>query len=276
MKTLLSLKVINMNTFSIHRFRLTLLWQLASRQRIYLYGAAIGLLAVVVPTLFRLLSGNLSILVESVAMGSLSGTLLAVLSAYLLTCGAFIVGNIGDKHSRISTFLLPASNLEKFLSRYLCVLIALPLAVLIGVAVGDLIQSLLCLIVLGDFSSVMASFCNNSVGSVSFDLRVALSLWLVHTIYLVVGTCFRRHAWIKTNLLLLAAVIVLGMGGVYFAKSILDVIYGENGYNIVVFDSLWIDLLGYLVMLALICFNYWVAFRLYARMQGINNKWYNI
>lgn len=265
-----------MNTFSIHRFRLTLLWQLASRQRIYLYGAAIGLLAVVVPTLFRLVSGNLNILVESVAMSSLPGTLLAVLSAYLLTCGAFIVGDIGDKHSRINTFLLPASKLEKFLSRYLCVLIALPLAVLIGVAVGDIIQSLLCLIVVGDFSSVMASFCKSSLGTVSFNVAEVFALWLVHSIYLVVGTFFRRHAWIKANLLLLAVVIVLGLGGVYAVKSILDVIYGENGYNIVFFDGLGADLVGYVVTLALICFNYWAAFRLYARMQGINNKWYNI
>ena len=261
-----------MKDFNIHRFNNLMLIHIVSNGKRYAMAAAVGLLAVIVPCIFTLITGN-----DPTYQGSISDALSACLLIYLITCGAFIVSDVKDKNARISSFILPASKLEKFVSRYISLLIVLPLTVIIGIVIGDIAQLLLCSLITGNASSVMLTFLRDGawhhLSSEFFAAVVAL--WLAHSIYLLFGTIFRRHAWIKSGLTIFAALSALAIIFFVAAKFILDGIYGENNYNVVIIDSWWTTAIGYVVSLALIAFNYWASYRIYARMQAVNTKWYN-
>lgn len=261
-----------METFNISRFNKVMLCQVVNNGKKYAMAAAIGLLAVMVPCVFHLILGDeVPSYPETIA-----DVLEAFLIIYLTTCGAFIVTDLKDKNSRISSFLIPASKLEKFVSRYVLLLIALPLAVIIGVVVGDLVQLLLYSLIMGTSSSVMGNFGHMFSYQLSNNFPVAFIVtWLVHSIYLLLGTVFRRHAWIKSNVSLFAILTALGMIVLLVSKLLLDGLYGEGNYNVLIVDNWWVHTIEYIVILALVAFNYWASFRIYARMQAVNNKWYN-
>ncbi len=268
-----------MKTFNITRFYRTLLWQMAERKKKSFSVVAFGFLFAVIGALVQFPFGTL--IITPLYMSGVASILAVIAVAYALTCGAFIVANIPDKTSRINTFILPASKLEKFASRYAYLLIAVPLLALAGVIVGDLLQMMVYKIAVDDASSLTLSFfsqlSNNYLykGSTEVTMVAYSSLWLIHSIYLLLGTFFRRRAWIKSNLVLVALIIVLSLSLTFGTKAIFDGIYGEGNYNIVLVEGLWPTIGECAVMLALTVFNYWAAFRIYARMQVVNNRWYN-
>lgn len=249
-----------------------MLCQIVNNGKKYSMAAAVGLLAVMVPCVYHLILGD-----ETPTYTETIGDVLEpLLIIYLTTCGAFIVSDMKDKNSRISSFLIPASKLEKFVSRYVLLLIALPLAVIIGVVVGDLVQLLLYTIIMGTSSSVMGNFGHLFSYQLNNNFPVAFIVtWLGHSIYLLLGTVFRRHAWIKSNVSLFAILTALGVIVLFVSKLLLDGLYGEGNYNVLIVDNWWVTTIEYIVIFAFIAFNYWASFRIYARMQAINNKWHN-
>lgn len=258
-----------MNTFNINRFARTLTCEVLTRKCIY---AALGaFLAVMVPAAFRLIMG-----ISNMDMDWFASLLAVVMAAYFITCGAFIVNNLDDSKKRINAFLLPASKLEKFVSRYLFLLIAMPIALLIGFAAGDVLQMLLFKLIQGEASPLMPALAEAMSNTVSTDSGTLAFLWLLHSLYLLFGLFFRRHAWLLSCLLLLAVAILISVFTISGAKAILDLIYGAGNYNIVPIDSWWVTAIEYAVCIALTVFNYWAAFRIYSNLQAINNKWYNL
>lgn len=268
-----------MKNFNITRFSHTLLWQMAERKKKNFSVVAFGFLFAVIGALAQFPFGTL--IITPLYMEGVASVLAVIAVAYALTCGAFIVSNLPDKISRLNTFILPASKLEKFASRYAYLLIAVPLLALVGIVAGDLLQMLVYMAIVGDASSMTLSFFSllstNYLykGGAEATLVAYALLWLIHSIYLLLGTFFRRHAWLKSNLLLLVLLIVLSMAVAFGTKGVLDFIYGEGNYNIVLVEGLWPTIAECTVMLALTIFNYWAAFRIYARMQVVNNRWYN-
>lgn len=268
-----------MTQFNFHRFINTLVWQMANRRKVYEKAAATGLLAILVCFLFNLLTrdGNAG---YAATIGSVA---VFVLGGYLFTSGAFIASDLTDKQSRISSFLLPASRLEKFVSRYVCIVVVVPLATLIGLAVGDLAQVVVNGLVFHDSTSAVASFFRQ-LGNISLmpDDAVPSAFTnitgyaLLNSIYLLLGSLFRRHAWIKSNILLITLVIVLSVGITFGSIALLNAIYGEGNYSVVLIDSPWVTAAEYVVAWAAISFNFWLSFRIYSRMQAVSNKWHNL
>lgn len=268
-----------MTQFNFHRFFNTIVWRIANRRRVYEKAAGTGLIAILVCFLLNLLTLN-SNSGYAATIASLSNF---VLAGYLITSGAFITSDLTDKQSRISMFMLPASKLEKFVARYVCIVLALPLTVLIGLAAGDLVQVIVNQLVFHDSTSVLGMMLSQ-IGSISIRPSVSAPLvftnitiyLLLNSIYLLLGSIFRCHAWIKSNILLLSLVIVLSIGIAWGTISVLNSIYGEGNFNIVLIDSAWVSVVEYVVAWAVVCFNFWATFRIYSRMQAINNKWYNL
>lgn len=257
------------NTFNVNRFARTLRCEAINRKCIY---AALGaFLAIMVPAAFRLIMG-----ISNTDMDWLAALLSVVMAAYFITCGALIVNNIDDGKKRINAFLLPASKLEKFVSRYLFLLIVIPMALLIGFATGDVLQLVLFKVIQGEASPLMPALVKAMADIVSTDPGTIVFLWLLHSLYLLFGLFFRRHAWLLSCLLMLAVAILISVFSIVGTKSILDIIYGSGNYNIVLIDSWWVTALGCAAGIALTAFNYWAAFGIYSNLQAINNKWYNL
>lgn len=268
-----------MTQFNFHRFLNTLVWQIANRRNVYVKAAGTGLIAILVCFLFNLLTRN-----SNAGYASTIATVsVFVLGGYLFTCGAFIASDLTDKQSRISSFMLPASKLEKFISRYVCIVVVVPLATLIGLAAGDLVQVVANQLIFHDSTSVVVLFFrqfgdislmpSDAVPSVFTNITAYL---LINSIYLLLGSLFRRHAWIKSNILLITLGAVLSIAIAFGSIALLNAIYGEGNYSVVLIDSPWATVAEYVVAWAVVCFNFWLSFRIYSRMQAINNKWYNL
>lgn len=264
-----------MQSFNISRFRNTLLWHLTSDRKTLLNNCAGGgLLAAALPCLFWLAFG-----VGGGHIATLAGGLSAIAIAYFTTCGAFVVSNIPGKQRRISALLLPASKLESFLSRYLCVLVARPAAVLAGLLAGDLLQLAVFALLQRETSSLTMTLLQtlgDMAAEGAFTETAALAM-LAHAIFLLSGTIIRRHAWIKTNLLLLAVVTIVPLIIIGVSKLVFDTIYGARNYNIIFDENSPLWAAGfYTVTLAIVALCYWGAYRVYARMQAVSNRWHNL
>ncbi|MDD6553060.1 MAG: hypothetical protein PUF37_05675, partial [Prevotellaceae bacterium] len=143
-----------MKKFNITRFKKVLLWQWAATRRSYLYAAGGFAAAVLLPALSAFAISH-----EDQGAMQVMGTLFDVAAAiYLITCGALITSDISGKRERIAAFALPATKEEKFVARYLHLIIGIPVAALVGLLCGDIVQMLLSLLFTGDSTSVTAEF----------------------------------------------------------------------------------------------------------------------
>ncbi len=272
-----------MKNFNITRFAHVMRWQLSERRGLYTYAAAGFIIIAFATLLIPFLAGVFRQDYYDSSYTSTASTILTVvITWYYLACGALIVADLGDKRKRISAFMLPASRLEKFSARYLYLIIALPLAFVAGFVVGDLLQMGIFQAMFGNSRSAFALFLTVTVDtfprlSFSFgDTFIGFMglLWL-HSIFLLIGTFFRRHAWILSNLLVFVAA-TLFIGGIAFAaKAVLDTLYGDGIYRVGIITTPLATTLHTLALILVIAFNYWASFRIYSRMQAVTNKTLN-
>lgn len=271
-----------MQTFNIHRFGNTLLWQIADSKKTCLNFLAFSFLFSIVGELFNfMLQLDFKMMspldLRKMQANNVATFFYAIFFVYMLTFGTLIVSNISDKTRRINAFILPASKLEKFVSRYIFLFIIIPLLAIVGLFAGDLVQMLVLKIVTGDAYSITLCFLNR-LGEMFDSENVCttfFSAWFIHSFLLLLGTCFRRHAWIKSALVAVGIAIVISLVSIVGTKEILDLIYGEHNYNVVLINSPWVTVAICLGFFAVTVFNYLASFRIYTRMQAINNKWYN-
>lgn len=277
-----------MQTFNIKRFHHTLVWQIANDRKNLLNFLAFGFIFALFPAVLFMLKVGVPE-ASPAYVTKVAPVFIVMAAAYLQTCGAAIVSNVSDKIKRINNFILPASKMEKFISRYVHLLIVFPLAAFVGLIVGDLVQMLVYQIAAGDSASITIAVFNTigqsrlhamavsgNADLIASSIQVFLLIWLIHSQYVLCGTFFRRHAWVKTTMLLLIMYIVLSMAFVLGFLGLLNLIYGEGQYELILIDSWWVYAVKYITLAALIAFNYWAAFRIYSRMQAVNNKWYNL
>ncbi len=273
-----------MKNFNITRFANVMRWQLAERKDLYTF-AAVGFILIAIFTLVTpFLWGTFSQDYSDLEYTSTASTILMFCAVwYYLSCGALIVYELKDKRKRITAFMLPASRLEKFTARYLHLLITLPLAFLIGYAVGDLLQMGISQAVFGDSRSVVAraaisayeTFPRLSQWSGETSVSLVALCWFPHSLFLLIGTFFRRRAWVMSNLVMFLLATVFFGGGMFLAKMTLDALYGGYAYRVGIITTPLATTLYTLAFLLVIAFNYWASFRIYSRMQAITNKTFN-
>lgn len=269
-----------MQNFNLTRFINTLRWQLSERKGIYTF-AAIGFLLTIFPTLiFPFISGAFSHDDYELSGSSTAMVITATCAGwYMVTCGALIVADLGNKRQRIAAFMLPASQLEKFTARYLQLIVALPLAFIAGIVVADLLQMGICQLTLGDSLSVIAQFFSidkyAGTANAFHSFYGFVSAWYVHSLFLLAGSFFRRHAWILSNILLFfSATLVLG-GVAFIAKELFEAFAASGQYRVGIITTPLTKVLYTLAILLVIAFNYWATFRIYSRLQAVNNKLIN-
>ena len=179
------------------------------------------------------------------------------------------------KEQRITHFILPASRLEKFIA-LVCVSIVVNFACyFIGVLLADIMQWLILTVSGVDNPQlVMAEFFRNrsvfqvsgthvsTVSAILFSVSFQLCSM---SIYLLGGVFFRRYSWLFTSMAIFFIVIV---SIIVISKSYINE------------EQLMspIDIMNMItaIMFAVACLNVWLSYRLYSRLQVINNKWINI
>ncbi|MGN1253463.1 MAG: hypothetical protein ACI4T9_02660 [Prevotella sp.] len=268
----------NTSNFNTHRFTNVLLWETMLNKRKLATWALIFFGLIAIPQLIGLIlaRNNNTIDVTSTIAG-------LIFMAYLVAGVANIFTNIKTKQERINEFTLPASNLEKFVARYLQTVVGMSLAAIIGFLAGDLLQYLLTAIIgqgqQGWASALFFNFNNSFVGGFQlqsdlamYTLTSILGLIALHALFLFFGSIFHKHPVGMAILSSMGLGILTTLLTVGATKILMDL--SDAGYVVYVYD-VWINVILIIFYLALIVFSFWFAYRKYARLQVINNRWFN-
>lgn len=213
--------------------------------------------------------------------------LLSKVAAFVLMLFAFVFyfsvsqtfSNLRTKQMRIASLMLPATNLEKYLSRLLQSTLGYAVAFFAAFVLADLTRMLLFPLLGHSFGSLVPylteSLFNGFPWTVSqlnetdygivgwwwLALGVSYVLWLL-SYYLLGSAVFRRRAFLYSLLVLIGAFIAFGLG--------VDFIHHTMNLRIR-FTAHAVPYVA-CVLTALACFNVWLSYRLFKRIQVIPRK----
>lgn len=291
-------------TFDKTRFVKLLKWEMMIERKDYMrfaIGIALTLTFLFCATIIALYFDDVNGYPEDVMLEFKKGIAMKLSvfawTVYLFTIflgASFVFKNVATKQQRIAFFSLPASNLEKFLVRLFHVMIGYPLCFLVALAFADIMQLFLSFILLKgpDYSVVVkmitmlySPIYNEISGEVikgcllfpnGFTLvGIMESLSYLtffafnYAFWIFCGTLFRRNAWLLT----LASQVVIGFVVIMIFRVLS---FPSIGNLLNESSALTLVYLCIAIAWVVIALMYWGSYRLFSRMQVINNKWLNV
>ncbi len=267
-------------SFSFNGLWRVVRWDVASGWRGYLAGlwAAASLLLLMFIVNSRVIGGSLVALTDAQSMGYKADLVLSAF-VFAMVCGAsFATLGLGDKSRRAAFFMLPATQLEKFVARCLQFTVGVAVLLVAAVAVADALHMVYCLVVgtNGGLHSVLALFARQLAEAVSEPFvrelapgesnaalgiySVAAFVWL-QSLMLVGSVLFTRYQFAFTCMGMLVCYIILGFSFPSLLRERVPFAFFE---------------VAAAVLPVLIAADYVLAYRLFGRMQLVGRKWINI
>lgn len=204
----------------------------------------------------------------------------------MFVAGCMIFKNMLTKQQRISFMALPASNLEKFIARFLWTNVGYLLMVILSTIFADILLALFSLCLgEGVHGSVTFAICErlfdghgcmrisgNRLPGFYFYLWMTTVVFFLQSSWTFIGTLFRKNAWlwaICLEVLFGSVFVVLLDSEPFWFTSFYSSLYDAIGVR-------WMVLSHSVLGLAASALLYWGSYKLFVRMQVINNKWVNI
>lgn len=216
----------------------------------------------------------------------ISGFIGVISAIYVVLSGAMIISDLKTKQQRIDELALPATNLEKFVARAIGSTLLAVIILVVAFFVADLLQMLINMLLhKGTFASTTVMIKDAITKIRILDIKPSaeetfmsvsmsniLSFLAPNACYILGGMLFRKTAWLKTSLALIIPGIII---------SNLFVGYGYLVYkytDYVVYIPEWIQSKWFSTTLSIvqIVVCYYLAYRIYCRLQAINTRWLNI
>ncbi|MBR1463923.1 MAG: hypothetical protein IJ604_11210 [Prevotella sp.] len=260
-----------MKSFSVSRFGQLLKWDLFMNKK-YLMRLFIGMFMAFFIVLF----------VMGVVLGGGIGSSfmlsMVMMWFYLMLGGCWMFSTMQTQQQRLNFLMQPASNVEKFAVRWVFVTVVWAFIGIAAYLLADVLQYALSHVAsiwtpefaTSYFSMPTMRLFGNEVPLVLSKMLVLFLLGIVwhHSLFMLGGTFFRRHQFIFTALAL------------FVVSQVFTVLVFAMGMNIN-WEMYTIneDVLYYYIVFglaALIILDYVLSFRIFKRMQIINNKWMNV
>ncbi|MGP1560016.1 MAG: hypothetical protein ACTTHY_06265 [Prevotella intermedia] len=221
-----------------------------------------------------------------IAFLKISGFIGVISFIIVVLSGSMIISDLKTKQQRIDELALPATNLEKFMARVIGSTLLAVVILVVAFFVADLLQMLINMLLhKGTFASITVAVKDTIMKTRDFDITpfqhetamatlisTLLSFLGANTTYVLGGMLFRKSAWLKTSLaLILLAIIVFSLfvGYAYLVYKYTDyVVYIPEWVS-----NSWFSVTFNIVQIA-VC--YYLAYRIYCRLQAINTRWLNI
>ena len=269
---------INMKNFDINRFGKVMSRLILVRRRsiIKLFaGFLIGFFVIAImffPFFHRSAMSDADIRIR---LWGISPFISAVLAMSLFIIATFIISDLGKRQQRINEMMLPATNLEKFLARVILVSVVYPLLIAIAFIAADGLQQLTTMLIFyGGRASLVATwyeYCQSSSTGSPLWVNAEIVL-LTNSFTLLGGMFFRKVAWLKTLISLFVIIIGIAMSLTTFAY----LLYEYTDYELVLTNNALTTVISNLICIGLTVLMYWSSYKLYTRLQVINNRWRNI
>lgn len=275
-----------MSKFNINRFGKTLLWSAKMTQKEILTNVASMFFAFTVPFIIHLLASYRGTEVHAAA--SLTTAMQINIFIYIIITvigGCWLFNNMKTKEQRIMFKMLPATDLEKFIARALYVTVVWWIMAFAAFCVADLFRMLISLIagidvvkcLIPEFTSILLGTSEynhfNASGMTpaeAYALRALAYAWIfwLYSFYILGGALLRRRQFVLTTL----AHFVLGMVFTPVLVHFTDGVDHEFVREMAV-PLLWT---GAAVFTAWGVADWILSYKIFRRMQVINNKWLNL
>lgn len=203
----------------------------------------------------------------------------------MLFFASFMFSQMKDTRSRSAYLLWPVSHLEKYV---ISLLLNIVLAAVLTFAAYVLADALRVFVdwVTGRVIVWGVPKLFEPLGSnAAFDdwqsaWMFITAVFYIHSLYIVGGTLFRRQQFLMTSAAIVVIVILEAIiqnqiswigDGLQFVNSTWD--EKTLTYTTTFYPAFYIL---NTVLCALTVFHYWASYKLFTRMQVINNKWLNV
>lgn len=279
-----------MKTFDMQRFLLTMKWDVISNWKESLkimltMTFAMGIMFAI--TLFGKTTVEANDWVVDTVMQQQGLFGLFGFIVFMVVGASRIFNNMRTKQQRTAFLMLPASNAEKFVARWLWATVGQLVLFVVALLLADLLQVLFSVILgKGVFGSAAAAtfkmvgniFTGGSRGLHALgekDMSAALTLSIFmcmtavfnHASYVLGGVFFRRNPWLLTTCagFVLTVIISIFIPNTYWIEGWM----GDDSAYLSL--NIWSGILAVLTVAA-----YFAGYWIFKRMQVINNKWTNV
>ena len=273
------------NNFQFSRLLMVMRWDMFTNLKSYLnmmLGMTFALLPFFIMQLYQL-SKQYQLFPDTIDLSywGMSQYVLMIFSIamYMMATQIFMVMKTTGQREQF--LMLPASNLEKYISRFLFSTLGAAVAMITAIVVADLVQLIFSFLLLpGHHQSVCLSTVAllwkiwttfiesiDSAGALMLSLLIMTCGVLVHSFFILCGTLFRKHTIVVSGILFIVMIYLV----IYVIESVPDTIttclmHGDNSW---IFCLLIAELL-------LAGFQYWLSYKVFTRMQVICNRWINL
>lgn len=271
------------NNFQFSRLLMVMRWDMFTNLKSYLnmmLGMTFALLPFFIMQLYQL-SKQYQLFPDTIDLSywGMSQYVLMIFSIamYMMATQIFMVMKTNGQREQF--LMLPASNLEKYISRFLFSTLGAAVAMITAIVVSDLVQLIfsfvllpghhqsVCLSIMALLWKIWTTFIESidSAGALMLSLLIMTCGVLVHSFFILCGTLFRKHTIVVSGILFIVMTYLV----IYVIESVPDTIttclmHGDNS---------WLFSIAELLLAG---FQYWLSYKVFTRMQVICNKWINL
>ena len=273
------------NNFQFSRLLMVMRWDMFTNLKSYLnmmLGMTFALLPFFIMQLYQL-SKQYQLFPDTIDLSYLGMSqyvlMISSIAMYMMATQIFMVMKTTGQREQF--LMLPASNLEKYISRFLFSTLGAAVAMITAIVVSDLVQLIFSFVLLpGHHQSVCLSTMAllwkiwttfiesiDSTGALLLSLLIVTCGVLVHSFFILCGTLFRKHTIVVSGILFIVMI--------YLVIYVIESVPGTITTCLMHGDNSWIFCL-LIAELLLAGFQYWLSYKVFTRMQVICNRWINL
>ena len=203
----------------------------------------------------------------------------------MLFCASFMFSQMKDTRKRSAYLLWPVSNLEKYVVSLLYSIVLMAVLTIAAYVLADalrvFIDSLTGRIIVWGTPMIFTRIIYSPAFE-HWQMVWMLFNWVFyfHSLYIVGGTLFRRQQFLMTSATIAVVVILLiiVLNQLDLNSVNIDFINGTWDENTKTYTTIFHPFFYILntAVTLLIPIHYWISYKLFTRMQVINNKWLNV
>lgn len=273
------------NNFQFSRLLMVMRWDVFTNLKSYLnmmLGMTFALLPFFIMQLYQL-SKQYQLFPDTIDLSywgmSQYVLMISSIAMYMMATQIFMVMKTTGQREQF--LMLPASNLEKYISRFLFSTLGAAVAMITAIVVSDLVQLIfsfvllpghhqsVCLSIMALLWKIWTTFIESidSAGALMLSLLIMTCGVLVHSFFILCGTLFRKHTIVVSGILFIVMI--------YLVIYVIESVPGTITTCLMHGDNSWIFCL-LIAELLLAGFQYWLSYKVFTRMQVICNRWINL
>lgn len=273
------------NNFQFSRLLMVMRWDVFTNLKSYLnmmLGMTFALLPFFIMQLYQL-SKQYQLFPNTIDLSYLGMSqyvlMIFSIAMYMMATQIFMVMKTTGQREQF--LMLPASNLEKYISRFLFSTLGAAVAMITAIVVSDLVQLIfsfvllpghhqsVCLSIMALLWKIWTTFIESidSAGALMLSLLIMTCGVLVHSFFILCGTLFRKHTIVVSGILFIVMI--------YLVIYVIESVPGTITTCLMHGDNSWIFCL-LIAELLLAGFQYWLSYKVFTRMQVICNRWINL